>query len=83
MVSVLKAATSKPRKASYKLERAALAAARHALLNELQDLEHRAHGLGLHVTAHALNKAKNALGWEMAGDVEKAGEAARGEMDRA
>lgn len=54
-------------------------AARQQLVAEVQDLESRAHGLGLHVTAHALNRAKNALGWELAGNIEKAGAAARDE----
>lgn len=46
------------------------------MIQEIQELESRAHGLGIHVTGHALNRAKNALGWEIAGDVEQAGKAA-------
>lgn len=49
------------------------------LVREVQRVEARAHQLGLHVTAHALNRAKNALGWEIAGDVAQAGKAARDE----
>lgn len=49
------------------------------LVLAIEDAEQRAHKLGLHVTGHALNRAKNALGWEVAGDVEQAGRAARGE----
>jgi hypothetical protein len=41
------------------------------LIGDLQLLEGRAHRLGMHVTAHALNRAKNAAGWELAGDVEQ------------
>lgn len=51
--------------------------ARGMLLQELEELEQRAHRLGVNVTAHALNRAKNALGWEIAGNVEEAGKAAR------
>ncbi len=52
---------------------------RDNLLDEIQACEDRAHKLGLHVTGHALNRAKNALGWELAGDIEKAGKASRDE----
>ena len=44
---------------------------------ELQTLRSRAHGCGLHVTAHTLHRAMNAAGWEIAGDVEQAGVASR------
>lgn len=47
------------------------------LLSHIEAAERQAHADGFHVTAHALNRAKNALGWEMAGDVEQAGKAAR------
>jgi hypothetical protein len=50
---------------------------RSALVNEIQRLETLAHKLGCHVTGHALNKAKNTLGWELAGNVAEAGNAAR------
>lgn len=52
---------------------------KHAIINELQSLESRAHKAGLHVTGHAINNAKNAAGWELAGNVEVAGMAARGQ----
>lgn len=38
------------------------------LLVDIQVLENRAHRLGVHATGRILNKAKNALGWEQAGD---------------
>lgn len=47
------------------------------MIRDIQALESRAHRLGLHVTAHALNNAKNAIGWELAGNIEAAGMAAR------
>lgn len=49
------------------------------LLNDVQALESRAHRLGMTITGHALNNAKNAAGWEMAGETEHASKAARGE----
>ncbi|HLL28509.1 MAG TPA: hypothetical protein VKT73_12775 [Xanthobacteraceae bacterium] len=49
------------------------------LATKIQAIEHEAHQLGAHVTAHALNRAKNALGYEMAGDTVMAGKAMRGE----
>lgn len=49
------------------------------LLTEIEACEHRAHKCGVHVTARALNRAKNALGWEIAGDVENADRASRDE----
>lgn len=45
---------------------------------DITALELRAHALGLHVTAQALNNAKNASGWEKAGEIEHAARAARG-----
>jgi hypothetical protein len=45
------------------------------MIRDIQTLESFAHARGLHVTAHALNRAKNALGWEVAGDVEQAAKA--------
>lgn len=53
-------------------------AAHQMLVQEIGELEQRAHRLGMLVTARALNQAKNALGWEMAGNVLAAGKAARG-----
>lgn len=47
------------------------------LLAHIEAAEQQAHRDGFHVTAHALNRAKNALGWEIAGDVEQAGRASR------
>lgn len=52
-----------------------LSAANQQLIQDIQTLESLAHARGLHVTAHALNRAKNALGWEIAGDIEQAGKA--------
>lgn len=49
------------------------------LLAHIEAAEHQAHRDGFHVTAHALNRAKNACGWEIAGNVEQAGRAARDE----
>lgn len=45
------------------------------ILLAIEELEHRAHRLGLHVGARGLNRAKNAIGWEMAGNIEQAGRA--------
>lgn len=45
----------------------------------IQSLENQAHLAGFHVTGHALNNAKNACGWERAGEIVRAGKAARGE----
>lgn len=49
------------------------------LLAEIGRCEQRAHKCGALVTAHALNRAKNSLGWEIAGDVEQAGRSSRDE----
>lgn len=73
----------KPRKLSAVDKRAINRAAQQNMVQEIQDIETRAHGLGMHVTAHALNRAKNALGWELAGDIVQAGKAARGEERKA
>lgn len=51
----------------------------HEIINALQALEMRAHSARLTVTGHAINNAKNAAGWELAGDVVMAGKASRGE----
>jgi hypothetical protein len=48
------------------------------IIATVQDLETRAHAAGLHVTGHALNNAKNTVGWESAGNVIAAGLASRG-----
>jgi hypothetical protein len=63
-----------------KADKAAIShAARLGMISEIEELEQRAHGLGMHVTAHALNNAKNALGWEIAGNIKVAGMAAKGQ----
>lgn len=49
------------------------------LLQHIQDAETQAHRDGFHVTAHTLNRAKNALGWELAGNIDMAGKASRDE----
>lgn len=49
------------------------------LLAEIAACEQRAHQCGMLVTAHSLNRAKNALGWEMQGNVLEAGRASRDE----
>lgn len=46
-----------------------------ALVQDIQELESRAHCLHMYITAHGLNRAKNAAGWEMAGDLLAAGKA--------
>lgn len=46
------------------------------LLRDLLELEMRANALGLFPAARALNNAKNAIGWQIAGNIEKADEAA-------
>jgi hypothetical protein len=52
-------------------------AAADALLQDIFEIEDKAMRLGFPVTTRALNRAKNALGWEIAGDVIKADEASR------
>jgi hypothetical protein len=42
------------------------------LINDIQELESRAHHLKMLRTAHALNAAKNAAGWELAEQTEAA-----------
>lgn len=41
------------------------------LINDIQALETRAHRLKAHTTGHALNSAKNTIGWELARAVER------------
>lgn len=77
MTGLLKAATAKPRRLSKADKMALNVAAQRQLIQEIEEIEQRAHRLGMHVTAGALNRAKNALGWETIGDVKRAGEAAR------
>jgi hypothetical protein len=45
----------------------------------IQAAETRAHDIGLHVSGRALNRAKNACGWEISGDVLKAAAASKPE----
>jgi len=52
-------------------------AAQQKLTVDIQALETEAHRLGCHIGAHSLNRAKNAVGWEMAGDRDQAAKAAR------
>jgi len=42
------------------------------ILRDLITLEMRANALGLYPAARALNNAKNAIGWQLAGDIGKA-----------
>lgn len=70
---------AKPKKLSASDKRAIQNTARKILLQDIQELETRAHDHGMTITAHALNNAKNAAGWELAGETELAGKAARGE----
>lgn len=49
----------------------------------LQSLQDRAHKAGLTMIAHGINNAINCAGWAMAGDIELAGLAARGERPKA
>ena len=51
------------------------------LIAELELLEDRARHFGLFVTMRAINRAKNAAGWELAGNVELAGMASRDERN--
>lgn len=48
------------------------------LVSDIQALETKAHKLGMVITARGLNHAKNAAGWEMAGNVLRAGAALAG-----
>lgn len=52
---------------------------RRALISKIAAAEQAAHKCGMHVTAHALNRAKNAAGWEIDGNTEEAGRASRDE----
>lgn len=44
----------------------------HTLLRDLLALEMRANALGLFPAARALNNAKNAIGWQLAGNIAQA-----------
>lgn len=48
------------------------------LIGEIESLEREANRIGALVTARALKQAKNALGWEVAGNILAAGKAAKG-----
>lgn len=48
------------------------------LLRSIEAAELRAGELGLHISARALNRAKNAVGWEMSGNLKEADNAAFG-----
>lgn len=77
--SALSMIADPPRKLSAADKIAINRAGQNALVQEIQELESRAHRLGMTITGHALNNAKNACGWEMAGNILRAGNAARGE----
>lgn len=51
---------------------------RQEVLAEIEAVERKAHAAGLTITAHTLNNAKNAAGWEMAGELEHAAAASKG-----
>ena len=44
----------------------------HVLMREIEALEMRANALHLFPCARALNNAKNAAGWQLAGNIEMA-----------
>jgi hypothetical protein len=82
MTNVFKAAVSPPRRITKRDALAINRAGQQTMLQELQELEDRAMRLGMFVTQKAINQAKNALGWEMAGDLLAAGRARRGQHAR-
>lgn len=49
------------------------------IISGLQMLQTKAQDAGLTITRHALNNAMNAAGWELAGNVDRAAKAAKGE----
>lgn len=49
-----------------------------SLCADIDACQREAFRLGLQVTGHALNNAKNASGWEMTGDIENAAKASKG-----
>lgn len=73
---------SRPRRVSRRDEADINRFIQQKLLEDILMLELHAGRLGMHVTARALNQARNALGWEMAGDILAAGRAARGQRSR-
>lgn len=52
--------------------------ARRSVIAQIEALEHVAYERGLLITARALNQAKNACGWEIAGNAGLAAKAAVG-----
>lgn len=52
---------------------------RQRLIQQIEALEQRAHELKMPIAARGLNNAKNTAGWELAGDVDGAAKALRGE----
>lgn len=53
----------------------------HALLADIQALEHRAHALNLTLVGQLLDRTKNVLGWLMAGETDEALKAFNGERE--
>lgn len=47
----------------------------HLVIRDIDALEQRANQLGLYPAARALNNAKNAVGWQIAGDIDAADKA--------
>lgn len=82
MPNLFEMPSAKPRKLSKQDKLAINRAGQQSLVQEIEEMEHRASALGMLVTARALNNAKNALGWEIAGDVLAASKAARGVRPR-
>jgi hypothetical protein len=52
------------------------------LLQIIEDAENRARRCGCFITMHALNRAKNAIGWEMVGNLEMAAKAVRRGLEK-
>lgn len=70
MPTVLKAATSRKRNVTKGLAKAVNFAARKCFIDELTELHSRAHRLGLHATGHAMHKAVQIVGYEVAGHLD-------------
>jgi hypothetical protein len=49
------------------------------LIADIEKVEQASHRAGFYITAQALNRAKNAAGWELSGNLEEAGKASRGD----
>lgn len=56
-----------------------MSVAAQELVRKLEALEQEAFRLDLFITARGINNAKNALGWELAGNLTRADMAIRGE----